>query len=152
MTIAQRLAKLEKQNRWMKRVGGVVLAAVACVVLIGQGKAKELPDLVAKSLTIKDAKGKTRAELRIANQGAAFLGLFDEAGVARASLLTLSNGAPMLNFRDKAGQTMALLTTVRGGACSLYLTEANVLRAKLGVGSLALHDAKGNVVWKAPPK
>ena len=151
MNIEQRVEKLERQNRWMKRMGGLALAVVACVVLIGQGKAKELPDLVAKSLTIKDAKGKTRAELRIANQGVAFL-LFDEAGVARASLFTLSNGAPMLNFRDKAGQTMALLTTVRGGACSLYLTEANVLRAKLGVGSLALHDAKDNVIWQAPPK
>ncbi len=167
-----------------------MLAAVAGVVLMGQGRNRQ--NLVVRSLTIedddgvahvalgvkgsvpfitirdkagknrlsidqrgltiKDAKGKTRAELRTANQGAPFLGLFDEAGVARASLFTLPNGAPILNLRDKAGQTMALLTTVRGGACSLYLTEAGVLRAELGVGSLALHDAKGNVVWQAPPK
>lgn len=34
------------------------MAAVACVVLMGQGrKPKDLEDLVAKSLTIKDAKG-----------------------------------------------------------------------------------------------
>ncbi len=57
MTIEQRLAKLERQNRWMKRGGGLMLAAIACVVLIGQGKAKALPDLVAKSLTIKDRHG-----------------------------------------------------------------------------------------------
>ncbi len=40
MTIEQRVAKLERQNRWMKRVGGAILAAVACVVLVAQGKAR----------------------------------------------------------------------------------------------------------------
>ncbi len=28
MTIEQRLAKLERQNRWMKRMGGLTLAAI----------------------------------------------------------------------------------------------------------------------------
>ena len=38
MTIEQRVAKLEQQNRWMKRTGGLILAVVACVVLIVKGK------------------------------------------------------------------------------------------------------------------
>ena len=53
MTIEQRVAKLERQNRWMKRGGGLALAAVACVVLIGQGKAKELPGMSVIALAIQ---------------------------------------------------------------------------------------------------
>ena len=69
MTIEQRLTKLERQNRWMKRGGGLALAAVACVVLIGQGKPKELPDLEARSLTIRDRSGKARITLGFDRQG-----------------------------------------------------------------------------------
>ena len=49
MTMVQRLEKLERQNKWMKRIGAVAVALVAAVFLMGQGKEKELPDLVGRS-------------------------------------------------------------------------------------------------------
>ncbi len=44
MTLEQRLERLERENRWMRRIGAVAVAVAAAVFLIGQGKAKELGD------------------------------------------------------------------------------------------------------------
>ena len=92
MTIEQRLAKLEKQNRWMKRGGGLALAAVACVVLIAQGKAKELPDLVVRSLTLRDGEGKPRAVLSMEKPNTPSLVLLDQNGTKRVYLLAAQGG------------------------------------------------------------
>ncbi len=70
MTIEQRVAKLERQNRWMKRVGGLMLAAVACVVLVAQGAKPKVHDLVAaKRFVLHDETGKIRAALMIDKVG-----------------------------------------------------------------------------------
>ena len=54
MTIEQRVAKLERQNRWMKRGGGLMLAVVACVVLMGQGREPENAFLTARRITAEE--------------------------------------------------------------------------------------------------
>jgi len=56
MTTEQRLERLERENRWMRRIGAVGVA-VAAVFLIGQGKEKELPDLEGRSLSVVDTNG-----------------------------------------------------------------------------------------------
>ena len=40
MTTEQRLERLERQNRWMRRIGAVAVAVAAAVFLIGQGKTR----------------------------------------------------------------------------------------------------------------
>ena len=93
-------------------MGGVMLAAVACVVLMGQGrKPKELADLEVSSITVKDKAGRTRARLGV-----------------------LAGGSCVLRLNDKAGQTRASLGVLADGA------------------RLTMYDAKGNVIWQAPPK
>ena len=165
MTIEQRVAKLEKQNRWMKRMGGLAVAAVACVVLMGQGKAKELPDLVAKSLTIKDRHGKTRASLTM-GRGAIQLALHNKKGDERAMLEVTGEGVPLFLLMDVWGTNRAKLIVPRaggpefglynrGGGVSLTATDRGVslltlrdlngaarlrLAASLGLSSLVLRD------------
>ena len=134
MTIEQRVEKLEKQNRWMKRVGGLALAAVACVVLMGQGKPKELPDLDVRSLAVRDAAGESWATLGQL-KGKSFLSLFDKAGKSRLTLASMADGSPALNLSDNAGETRVLLALLADGS-----------------PVLKMYDAKGNVVWQAPPK
>ena len=173
MTIEQRLAKLERQNRWMKRAGGLMLAAVACVVLMGQGKPKELPDLVAKSLTIKDEKGGKRVELGT-EKGSAYVRLHDQNGRVRLSLRTAANGNPHLNLVDQTGKKPVVLRTfldgsvllalkglflrsAANGSPAILLTGRGGIRAWLGRADdgspvLKLRDAKGKVIWQAPPK
>ena len=64
MSVEERLERLERQNKWMRRLGAVGVALVAVVFLMGQGKAKELPDLEVRSLTVRDKDGKAHIELR----------------------------------------------------------------------------------------
>ena len=96
MKVEQRLHRLERQVRWMRRVGilGAVLVAVA--VLIGQGKPRELPDLVAKSLTLKDEQGRTRLQLGASKKfeelGAYGLFILSEDGNVQAAVWTTGNG------------------------------------------------------------
>ena len=130
MTIEQRVAKLEKQNRWMKRAGGLALAAVACVFLMGQGKEKGKAFEVG-ALIIKDTAGIVRAKLTKSADGAPALMFFGKAGNPRMVL----NGAPALSLFDKASETRARLSVSADGT-----------------PSLTMHDAKGNVIWQAPPK
>ena len=132
MNIEQRVAKLERQNRWMKRGGGLALAAVACVVLMGQGrKPKELADLEVSSITVKDKAGRTRARLGVLAGGSCVLRLNDKAGQTRASLGVLADGRPTLGLGDKAGRARIYLS-VAGGA------------------QLTMYGSNGKVIWQAP--
>jgi len=161
MTTEQRLEKLERQNRWMRRIGTVAVAVAAAVFLIGQGKDKGPQDLVVRSLTVEDKDGETRATLATDDQiggvtlrlcgkdtwpsaflavladGTAGLVLNDKNTKARVSLLLGGDGSPTLLLGDKNGQTRAAL-----GA-----TETETRTAE---SMLTMYDAKGNVIWQAP--
>jgi hypothetical protein len=117
MTTEQRLARLERENRWMRRIGAVGLALVAAVFLMGQEKAKDLPDLEVRSLTVKDKDGKVRAVLGTDADGPA-LKLSDEDGRTRAALDVL-DGEPSLTLKDKDGKAGALLFTAADGSPGL---------------------------------
>ncbi len=128
MTIEQRVAKLEKQNRWMKRGGGLALAAVACVVLMGQGKAEPLPDLIGKSLTLKSERGQEWLTAKRSGLG-----------------FTLS-----VRPGGKGNPGVALLANEK--SAGLVIWRGKHAGAVLSGGALTLHDAKGEVIWQAPPK
>ena len=134
MTTEQRLKRLERENRWMRRIGVVAVAVAAAVFLIGQGggRAKEPPNLVARSLTLKDKEGTVRATLAAGVDGSCLV-FVDEAHKVRASLIVANDGYADLTFRDSDGKVRTQLGTfVRGSP------------------NLRLFDAKGKVIWKAP--
>ncbi len=64
MDLEQRLARLERANQRMKRIGTLVVVAAAAVLLSGAANGKALPDLEVGSLTLKDKDGKRRASCR----------------------------------------------------------------------------------------
>ena len=62
---SERLATLEKENRRLKRVGGVVLALVAVAFVMGQTKSeagkKAIPKIIeAQAFVLRDKDGKIR--------------------------------------------------------------------------------------------
>ena len=86
----QRLARLEKQNRWMKLGGGVMLVALAAVMLMGYA----MPDskvLEAEKLLIKDEKGIVKVKLT-----KRYLKIYDEDGQAELT-------KDILRFIDEKG-------------------------------------------------
>jgi hypothetical protein len=131
MTTEQRLERLERENRWMRRIGAVCLALVAAVFLMGQEKAKELPDLEVGSLKVKDKDGKVRVFLRPEGRGA--LVLYDGNLKARATLGVALDGEAGLLLYDGNLKARAMLGTAHDGT-----------------PGLKLFDPKGKVIWKAP--
>jgi hypothetical protein len=86
------------------------------------------------SLELADTRGTARAAMRAPADGTPDLLLRDADGRARAALSVLSDGTPALNLNGQDGRPRATmtLTPTKGAA-------------------LALADAKGAVVWSAPP-
>ncbi len=133
MDLEQRLARLERANRRMKRIGALVLLMAAVVLLSGQAKGKApLPDLEVGSLTLKDKDGKSRVVLFAPAHGSPGLSLYDKDGQVRVRLTVHWDGLPALYLYDKDGKTRMRLV-VEGG-----------------LPRLTLFDAKGDVLWQAP--
>ena len=86
MHLEQRLARLERANRRMKRIGALVLMVAGAALLSGQANGKDLQHLEVGSLTLKDKDGKTRAALGVNADGWATLTLFDTDGRVRSML------------------------------------------------------------------
>lgn len=119
-TVMERLERLERQNRWMKRAAAPLLALAGAVVLMGgqpqpQGKTGE-PD----KLVLRDEKGNERAWLGMAKDGPV-LRFRDEAGKERM-WVGMSNNTPGLVFSDGQGKRRAALSTSRS-AVSLILYD-----------------------------
>ena len=127
MTTEQRLERLERENRWMRRIGVVAVAVAAAVFLVGQGKEKELPDLEVRSLTMRDKDGRIRAKLWAIEHpalGSAGLTLVDRNGNVRGAFDTYNNdGHPSLHLSDPRMETRAILHLAADGAPALSLHD-----------------------------
>jgi hypothetical protein len=167
MTTEQRLERLERENRWMRRTGAVAVAVAAAVFLIGQGRDKELPDLEVRSLTVKGKDGFTRIRLSTFD-GWPFLGLYDKdsrlramlastgtdgmSGLSlfdpdrkrRARLATAADGSPLLSLHDKTGRSRAAL------GVATTVEKKTGAETKTAENTLTMYDAKGKVIWQAP--
>ena len=86
------------------------------------------------ALELADSRGTARTVVRVPAEGTPDLLLRDADGRGRAGLSVLSDGTPALNLNGQDGRPRATmtLTPTKGAA-------------------LALADAKGAVVWSAPP-
>ena len=113
MSVEERLARLERENRWMRRIGGLTLAAAAVVVLVGQGKEKDLPDLAVRSLTVKDAEGNKRITLGAGDR--ATLRFKDPGGQMRILLDSAADDGSVFALRDTKGRTRVTLGAPRSG-------------------------------------
>ena len=97
-SIIERLEKLEKQNRRMKRVGGVFLAIVASLLLMGQAAAKHTFD--GTEFLLRDSKGVIRAKWTVTDKGPQLLFL-DTNGDSRINLQ--ASDSPLIRLDDKNG-------------------------------------------------
>ncbi|MHC4860297.1 MAG: hypothetical protein ACYTDY_09435 [Planctomycetota bacterium] len=96
--LADRLTRLERENRRLKRIGGVVLLGIVAVVAMGQAKRPEVHEvLAAKQFILKDGDGNDRAMLYLQAE-AAVLGLFDGEERAVVSLNAGKDGAAVATF------------------------------------------------------
>ena len=146
MNVEQRLARLERANRRMKRIGALVLLMAAVVLLSGAAKGKDLQHLEVGSLTLKDTDGKVRASLTVNVIGSVRLVLSDKAGKTRAGLYVGVDGSPALVLYDKGRRTLFAATL----GVATTVDKRTGAKTKTTAGALTLYDAKGDVLWQAP--
>jgi len=121
-SLGKRLSRLERENRWLKRIGGITLLGVAAVVLMGQAAPRKVTKVIeAEEFILRDGTGKVRARLGSAADGSPGLELLDEKENARAVL----------------------------GHSALEYMRTNTI-VQRPASSLVLFDKDGNVMWKAP--
>ena len=130
-SLASRVEKLERQNRWMKRTSLAVFVIVIVLILMGQKQTTRTVE--AEQFILRDAQGHERLTIGTPRISGAAVGLEpDEPAIwldreAKAHAVLTSNGLDISN--DKG-------------------------TARLGVSNLGpriiVADAKGNWLWAAP--
>lgn len=156
-TLAQRLDRVERENRRLKRGGAVVLAVVAAVVLMGQATGDKVAKVLeAESFVVRDSKGALRAILGVWEDDEVRLLLPDRNGKSRAILAVKPDGSPYLGLYDKDGKRRIGMAVLQDGMLALGLAYTDdKSRAGLSVGPdgsprLFLADKAGKVIWSAP--
>jgi hypothetical protein len=124
-----RLRVLEKQVRWMKKAGFLLVLCVGAVLWMGQ--ARPVRNLEARRISLKDAKGKTRAELgMVLNRPV--LTFVDETGMSTIELGVDDEGPGLVLYGKGERKTAAIVSTESGPILSLY-ASSGVRRLNLSV-------------------
>jgi hypothetical protein len=156
-TVLERLTKLERQNRRLKRTGVAALIVAASLAFMGQ--ASKPKTIEANEFILRDASGNTRAKLWVDGAkagepmgipGRTFradptLALYDEQGNPSVFLRGNDGGtvsAATLGVRD-SGHTVGMLTGVTGsGLLTLYNSKQTV-KAEFVSDRLSVTDDQG---------
>jgi hypothetical protein len=139
--LAERLGRLERQNRRLKWLAFTILV-VATVAWLGIGSAGH--ERQASAAGVQPVRSVDAEVFR----------LVDSNGRLRASLF-MGEGGPCLGFLDEAGKTRADLIVTKDGT-AFFLRDANgtarVVMGATGAGQgFSLADARGKEIWSAPP-
>jgi hypothetical protein len=161
-TVLDRLGKLERQNRRLKRAGLAALIGVGALVLMGQTK----PPLgftptgqivEARKFVLKDLNGNVRGEWETSpDQKLVSLQFHDSDGTPRVSVLSFDlEGSSLILFGGKNGPS--LTAVANPGATRLVLAGLKAIpRVELNhshfpdLSYLAFSDAQRQVIWRAP--
>lgn len=173
----ERLQKLERDNRRMKRGGGLVLLAIASLLFMGQTVKNRSLD--ADSIVLRDASGRVRIELGTGDDNAPILRMFgsdnkpsialsgDEkgsglwffAGHGKGMVMLSNVDSPTLILSDGSGGTsvdVASVHTYDNDKFNAFLGRTDTLNPKTGAttktsaASLTLFGKDGKVIWEAP--
>jgi len=134
MTLAERVSRLERQNRGLRAVGLLAIAAFAAVVCMGQVGVPKLVE--AGKFILRDADGKQRAVLELTKETQPSLVLFDMKGEHRLSLALDKDGQGELALYDPAHNVPA--AHLKGARLELKPARGLSGWARLGPGDLTL--------------
>ena len=145
-SLVQRLERVERQNRNLKRLGYVAVVVLGAILFLAQVPGHRTVE--AQSFILKDASGQVRAELSTDAQNTPALILRDDKGNARVSVgggdkpfLTLSNADNQQRVQ------LFVLPDVYG--MTLYSGQVNRVSVGVwnGVPALTVYDQSQKVVW-----
>jgi hypothetical protein len=134
-TLTRRLDRLERQNRWLRRVSLVILLGAVATLLMGQAPPHRPPRIVeAEEFVLRDARGQVRATLGTTQSpSAAFLRIHNDDGKQRARIIVSSDGTSSLEFMDSSDRVRVLLGVRDHGLPRVWLGNEG-----------------GRIIWRAP--
>lgn len=103
MTLEERVTKLEAQNRRLKRGAAAGLVMVAALLCMAQARPSPAA-LDATQFTLRDAQGRERLRMEVAQDGNPAINILDQEGRLRSSL-----GPHGISFYDDTGRMRTTL-------------------------------------------
>ncbi len=132
--LTQRVDRLERENRRVKRAASLGLVVIAALVLMGQAVPKGAMVVEAEKFVVLDTGGKMRAGLGTLPNGAVVLGFWDKDGKARVRLGVEPDGSSSLGLYDKNERFRVVLNAGADESAGLMLNDKDGNgRAALGV-------------------
>jgi len=153
-SLEQRVAQLEKNNRFYRLCFAGSLLVVAGLVFMSFNNKKTVPDVIeARAFHVVDDKGKVIVKIN-KEDGNGQLTTFTPAGKKLVSLFTSDGGGGGINTFDKNGEVIFKVTRTTEGGGYLALFNGGLQEiAELGVtdaesGYFRLNDRNGKKqVW-----
>lgn len=131
-SLTERLERLERDNRRLKRARDTILVGLAALFFLGHGEPATNP-VVGDQIALRAPGGLIRGEMSVGGDGSVRLVLYDPSRTPRLELLsTPPDGAPALTLYDKDWRPRA----------SLRLDDD-------GTPRLELYGADGKAIWAA---
>ncbi len=146
--IETRLAKLERENRWLKRAGAVFVTTALVVVFCSAKDAAKPTIIEATEFRIVDSKGFLRGALGVDKaDGEVGIGLLGADGRRRFLVQVSPSGSPMVQLEVPAGNAI--------GSISITDTDGKDRFAvgytpKDGRTIAFMSDKDGKTTWRAP--
>jgi len=127
--LTNRIAKLEAQNRRLKKAGIAVFVVVAAVISTGQAKTDRVVD--ANQFILRDASGTARASLKMENNDSPTLRFYDPKGLITAELA--GNDYPALVLQGPQSSPEVLLTSTKETSGVIVFDKGGREQANLSV-------------------
>jgi hypothetical protein len=149
-SIMRRLERVERENRRLKSLSLVIAIIVGAVLVMAQAPSHRTPRTIeAEQFILKDASGKVRADLSMADN-TPVLALLSDKGSPLVNLQGSDSPALTLSNADSK-ELLKLLASPDVNSLALYDGQT----ARVGVGvwkgdaGFALYDDTGKLLWSA---
>ena len=158
--LANRVPRLETQNRWFKRAGVSAVGVVTIALVMGQAGAKQQAPATkvveAEKFVLRDKDGRQRGSWGVDPDGSTALSLRDKDGKERGIWVVSPEWGTALILCDPDGKLRGDWTVRPDGSTRLSLRDKDGRQrggwAMLpdGTASLSIYDEQGNSVFSAP--
>ncbi len=158
--VAERLTKLERQNRRMKQIG--VTAAILMTTALFMGQADQPADsaagrvIEAEKFILRGPDGYLRGEWSASSNGNALLTMYDRNRNKRSEWAVYPSGSSVFELLGEEGKARITWKVKKTGEPMLSVHDrASNVRARWGIFStgktaMLMFDRQGNAVWSAP--
>jgi len=148
--LAERLDRLEVENRWLKRIGGGAIVVLLATIAMGMSAARTPRRATAEKFVLNDANGRPRATLGLGSDGAPALSLLDPQGNEQVLLRAANDGSSTLQyFENRALRTAVSNLTDIGASVQLFnrspRSSAEMFMSEDGSSGIAFHRERRGV-------